>query len=103
MFVRAFADSNWHLFWRPEMSRPKTVKPSFEILEDRLAPAVHLVTRISDQGPVGFAGELRTEINGAASGDIILIELQGWGSTIQFDQALNGPIGIPQNLTIIGM
>jgi hypothetical protein len=41
------------------MPRRKSVKPSFEVLEDRLAPAVRPVTSIGDSGDDGFRGQLR--------------------------------------------
>src|ERR1051325_695636 len=85
--------------WRPEMSRRKFVRLSFDVLEERLAPAVLDVTRIGDSG---LAGQLRTVIAAAATNDTIRIDLSrygGFGSVIKLNQ---GPIETSKNLTIIG-
>ncbi len=87
------------------MRRGNTLKPSFETLEGRVAPAVYLVNSVQDP-LVGQVGQLRFEIAAAMANNndpnpTILIDLSryGYGRTIRLNQ---GPILVTKNITIVG-
>lgn len=76
----------------------KSYKPTIEILETRLAPAVRIVDTVQDTVDGGAAGELRSEIAAAATGDTIRIAIPAIQNPVI--TLLRGEILTDLNLTI---